>query len=282
MITVFSDNKEIKTNYVQFSDGAITYKLQALPEKPRYISINVDPCTPVNEVREEVGMAVSCIENYYGGYLMEQEFTITLNMPYLPYSRADRVFEKGNPSPLFDFISWLDQQGFDEINICDIHNSKSLGTGLASLVEKTQLHCFKESLPCDFDTKYDYVVAPDHGAMEKAKTIADHLGIPVVHASKKRYLETGRILETVLPNVIFSGAKLLIPDDILDGGMTFIKLAEKLKEHGACSVDLYVTHLIACKGLKCLTPHIDKLYYHHTVGHYVNDQNVLDFNNNKL
>ena len=37
MITVFSDNKEIKTNYVLFSDGAITYKIEGLAANPRYM-----------------------------------------------------------------------------------------------------------------------------------------------------------------------------------------------------------------------------------------------------
>ncbi len=37
MITVFSDNKEIPVNKVEFSDGAITYKLDELKPNARYI-----------------------------------------------------------------------------------------------------------------------------------------------------------------------------------------------------------------------------------------------------
>ena len=51
MITVFSDNKEIPVNKVEFSDGAITYKLDELNPEARYISINVDPSTKVNLIR---------------------------------------------------------------------------------------------------------------------------------------------------------------------------------------------------------------------------------------
>ena len=32
MITVFADNKEIPVNMVEFSDGALTFKLDELPD----------------------------------------------------------------------------------------------------------------------------------------------------------------------------------------------------------------------------------------------------------
>jgi len=37
MITVFSNNKEIPVNKVEFSDGAITYKLDELKPDAKYI-----------------------------------------------------------------------------------------------------------------------------------------------------------------------------------------------------------------------------------------------------
>ena len=97
MISVMSDNKKVPVNRVDFSDGAFTYKLNELPENPRYILIRVDPCTHVKDIREEIDMVCSCIENFYGELL--PELPVKLILPYLPYARADRVFEKGNPSP---------------------------------------------------------------------------------------------------------------------------------------------------------------------------------------
>tara|TARA_R110000787_G_scaffold44901_1_gene109777 strand:- start:2935 stop:3792 length:858 start_codon:yes stop_codon:yes gene_type:complete len=279
MITVFSDNKEIPVNKVEFSDGGLTFKLDELPDGPRYISINVDPCTPVKEIREEVGMAVSCIENFYGGHLVEQEFSAILNMPYLGYARADRVFEEGNPSPLFDFVSWIEQQGFDEVHTCDIHNELPVRQILGDVLHvKQQLSCFRESIAFDFDEYYDFVVAPDKGAVEKAQTIASHLETDIVFAGKKRCIKTGSIIAIEIPKVDLVGAKVLIPDDIFDAGGTFIGLAKALKDAGAVQVDLYVSHMIGAKGLKCLTGVIDNIYCYQTVGNFVNKQNVTDFN----
>ena len=280
MITVFSDNKEIETNYLKFSDGSITYRLEGIVEAPRYISLNVHPSTPVNVIREEITMICECID----ALDLETNAKLILNIPFFPYARCDRIFEKGNPNGLDSFCYWLRDYiaGFDEVHTCDVHNEVPVRYILGDRLHvKRQLSCYRESLPFDFNTKYNYVIAPDKGATQKAVTIADHLGqeVGIQYAGKKRDISTGRIVETTLPDgVDFTGTKCLIPDDIFEGGMTFIKLAEKLRERGAVQVDLFVTHMIGAKGLKCLTGYIDKVYYYQTVGTYVNDQDVLNYN----
>lgn len=278
MLTLFIDSVRIKTNYMKFSDGAITYKPD-LPKEPKEVHISVLPTTPVCDVREEINMMVSCLENFYGNCLKELNFNKWLHIPYLPYARADRVFEEGNPSPLFDFLNWLYCLGFDSIHTCDVHNETTLNG--YNVRNTSQLDCYRDSLPFDFNTKYDYVVAPDKGSMSKAATIADWFGWETgcIYASKKRDTSTGRIIETTVPEEFdLTGCKVLIPDDILDGGGTFIALAEKLKERGATQVDLYVTHLIGAKGLPPLKGKIDNLYYYQIIGTYVNGEDVLNFN----
>ena len=287
MITVFSDNKEISVNKVEFSDGAITYKLEDLSPDARYISINVDPSTKVNLVREELTMVMECIYELTKSDHFNKNVELILNLPYLPYARGDRVFEKGNPNPLHSFLwTLVSIEGFDKINICDIHNKDAVDCFIEefvaeydlNIIEKSQLKCFKESLPYNFNNDYDIVIAPDIGAVEKSKTISEYLNVPCVFANKKRDLSTGKLTDMILPDYDFNGKKVLIPDDIADNAGTHVWLAELLKESGAKEVDLYVTHLIAPKGLKHLTGIIDNVYCYQTVGGYVNKQTVLDFN----
>lgn len=282
MITVFSNNKEIPTNKVEFSDGAITFRLSDLPEDPRYISINVSPTTPVKDVREEVDMVVSCIENFYGVIgLDELRYPVYLNLPYLPYGRADRVFEVGNASPLHDFLTWRLLKRFTEVNVCDAHNPKALAG--FNVENKSQLDCFKQSIPYDFNEDYDFIVAPDKGAIDKALTIAEHLETDIIYAGKERDMSTGRITKTTLPEHLdLNGAKVLIPDDLCDGAGTFIFLAKALRERGAKEIHLYVTHGIFSKGLKVLDGVIDKVYCYQTVSNYVNKRDVFNFNLGKI
>lgn len=117
-------------------------------------------------------------------------------MPYLPYGRADRKFEKGNPNPLRSFLWTLeDIGGFDEINICDIHNNKALEGFNLPIKEKTQLSCYNASLPLNFKTDYDIILAPDKGSVDKAATIAEHLEVDVHNCGKERDVSTGQIIK---------------------------------------------------------------------------------------
>lgn len=278
MIRVSCNNEEIPVNKVTFSDGAITYKLDSLPKDARYIWIVVDPSTPVYLVREEVEMVCSCIENFYGKNIADLE--VYLSLEYLPYARADRVFEKGNPSPLYDFLVWLDRKRFSKVYVSDIHNANTLEEyRVDNLVEKPQLKCFKESLSFDHKKDWDVVLSPDKGATEKASTIANYLGVECVYANKKRDLSTGKLTEMILPEYDFSGKKVLIPDDICDRAGTHMWLASLLKEKGAKEVDLYVTHAILPERLTSLEESsIDKLIAYQTVGGYINKEDIKNFN----
>lgn len=285
MITVFSDNKEIPVNKVEFSDGCINFKVNDLPSKPKYVSVNVDPSTKGYRVMEEIDLITDAILSNDDVDFSQTEFT--LNLPYLYNARADRRFEKGNASPLSNFLVNLrDNIGcYDKINCCDIHNISAVDKVVnlnTDIIEKPQLQCFKNSLSHENKKDWDVVVAPDKGAVEKANTIASHLEVDILYANKVRDISTGKLTEMNIPDVDFTGKKILIPDDIFDYGGTLKWLGELLKGAGASKVDLYVTHLIAPKGLKHLTGVIDNVYCYQTVAGYINKQTVLDFNSGKL
>ena len=276
-VKLFSDNKEIPVNMLEFSDGAITFKVDELPKNPKYISIHVCPTTPVYRIREEIDLLDDAVSRQSD---WNHESRIVLNLPYLAYGRADRIFEKGNGSPLYEFLCWLDTKNFDEVFICDIHNSKAmLEHPDLRYTEISQLECFKNSLPFDFNTKYDFVLALDKGSVEKAKTIACYLDVDVYNCGKERDMSTGKIIRSTLPEgVDFTDKVVLIPDDLCDGNYTFYSLSKMLKERGVKQVDLYVTHMIGSKGLENLKGLIDNIYCHHVVGKYLTKEEVWRYN----
>lgn len=285
MIKMSCNNKDIPVNKVTFSDGAITFKLDTLPKDARYIWIVVDPSTPVNLVREELFMVVECLKGLVDENYFNSNVPLYLSLEYLPYARCDRIFEQGNPNGLLSFLNTLDDiGGFDEIHVSDIHNREAVDElifrhGLdLNIIEKDQLSCFKESLSFDTVKDWDVVVSPDKGAIEKAKTIADCLGVECVFANKVREVSTGKLVEVNLPDYDFKDKKVLIPDDISDKSGTHMWLADLLKEKGAKQVDLYVTHAILPEGLKELGKHIDNLYVYQTVGGYINKEDIMKFN----
>jgi ribose-phosphate pyrophosphokinase len=106
------------------------------------------------------------------------------------------------------------------------------------------------------------VVAPDKGAVARANLAAKTLGVTdVVYGEKVRDPENGEILGLLLKrelpdgtvssdikDLAVEGKRVLIVDDICDGGRTFIELAKSLKSYHVSTIDLYVTHGIFSKG----------------------------------
>lgn len=189
MIDIISDNKEIPVQWIEFSDGALTCRLdKSIKDVEDYISLSVHPSTPVKQITEEMSLTLDALNRMVD--LSEVE--TYLYLPYLPYGRADRVFEEGNPNPLDGFQELLEIWNFDAVFVHDPHNPTVLRDTIKYEI-KSQLRCFLDTIADLKQVKWDYVVAPDKGAKDKAKEIADFLKIPLLQADKKRDLSTGRI-----------------------------------------------------------------------------------------
>jgi ribose-phosphate pyrophosphokinase len=79
--------------------------------------------------------------------------------------------------------------------------------------------------------------------------------------SKKRDVASGKLTGFSLMAGDVRGRDLLIVDDLCDAGGTFIGSAQVLREAGAHSVSLYVTHGIFSKGVEHLFANgIDAIY----------------------
>jgi len=122
----------------------------------------------------------------------------------------------------------------------------------------------------DKDQSKLVIVSPDAGAMKRTLKFAqfynqdivdDEEVIPVVMADKVRDVVNGKITSTTvhIKDHEIKGKTCLIYDDICDGGMTFIKLAEQLRLHGAEKVILAVPHGIFSKGFRVLADVIDQI-----------------------
>ena len=178
---------------------------------------------------------------------------ISLDLPYLPYARQDRVMNSGEALAVKVFTDSINQLDFYEVKVSDCHSD----VGLALIDRVTNDSSFDAHL---MDKTFDAIVAPDAGALKKTLKYAKVLGIKdMLRADKVRNVATGEITGTVVHGDP-SGKRCLIMDDIADGGRTFFELGNKLKELGAASVALYVTHGIFSKGKEALAGAIDEVY----------------------
>ena len=294
-IQLIIDNVSVPIKQVKYSDGSSNIKLevpQQLKDYPpsAYYAITVETTTPADNYLWEICLVLSAIEHTWPKVKFNKQI---LRLPYLPHARADRVFEEGNSFPLEMFLSaiyWM----FDEITLIDPHSdymyieenieNDHTDEWESKYSVKSQHQCFIDVVNIQSG---DVLISPDKGALKKIYKLQlalDHrmIATTVIEASKKRDLSTGRIIETTLPEgTDLTGKVVYIVDDIGDGLATFVPLAEKLKEAGAIEVHLYLTHLIAAKGLKLLGGKVNKLHIYQCVGTHITMGDVLNFNEGK-
>lgn len=166
-----------------------------------------------------------------------------LRITYLPYGRQDKDISNTTTFALHTFAHILNSLDFEEVIIHDPHSSVAL-----KLIKNSKAYFpIKNFLKVLELVQPDMLCFPDKGAQERYK---DLVKIPSIYAEKQRNQDTGEITGLALsskPMII--NQKILIVDDICDGGTTFIKVAETLSFY-TDEMDLYVTHGIFSKGLK--------------------------------
>lgn len=226
----------------KFSGGEIQIQLPEL--KPESNKIIVETILDSSDKIMELVMVKEALTYYYSTYHTE------LIIYYFPYARQDRRCVDRESFSGVAFCDLLNTLNFHTVKIADIH-SKELLPFFKSKVELiTQLDIFK-TYPQILDG-VDVLISPDRGALLKVKEIANHFNIHYTFAEKIRNPNNGRIEHCEIQCFVhhLKDKNILIIDDIIDGGATFITLIEKLKEHKPKSIALYATHGIFSKGFE--------------------------------
>lgn len=191
-----------------------------------------------------------------------------LVLPYLPFARADRRFVDGDCFGLGVFARLINTTGWQVITL-DAHSSKSTEQ-IARLTDVSSMQSIRRALK-DFAAAQNAtaltVLFPDEGARKRyhLPEETDGVRLHVLHCSKKRNAETGKLLGFNVPErTEFSDASgnvspVIIVDDICDGGGTFIGIADSLKDYGL-KIALYVTHGIFAKGMAPLLERFSDIY----------------------
>jgi ribose-phosphate pyrophosphokinase len=196
---------------------------------------------------------------------------ITLKMPYIPYARQDRVCVEGEALGIRVFCDIINAMQFDRVHVLMPHSEVApalLNNCDENLYTSNWNLFIPDSIPRDLKNDL-IIVSPDAGAMKRTLGFAQMLNttkhhrlpqVDVVMADKVRDVVTGQITSTAVhagPELV--GKVCLIYDDICDGGFTFIKLAEALREKGASKVILAVPHGIFSKGFTEIAKVIDQV-----------------------
>jgi ribose-phosphate pyrophosphokinase len=170
---------------------------------------------------------------------------VELFCPYILSSRSDKRFHANQSFDLKLTSQLLNTANFDKVVICDPHSGITEALINNSLCI-TSYNSWVYRIPNDF-WENKVLISPDAGAFKKVFDISEQLGLDLISGSKVRNHETRELRTIVHGNVI--DRECVIIDDICDGGRTFVQLAKQLKDLGAKTVSLLVTHGIFSNGL---------------------------------
>lgn len=182
---------------------------------------------------------------------------IKLFLPYIPFSRQDRVMIYGEPLSIKVMANLLNSQGFEKVTIYDPHSDVT-----SSLIDNVNVISNEKFVKAILEDKQNYlIVSPDAGSYKKIFKLCQYLEYKneIILCSKHRDVENGNLSNITCPNENFYGKDLYIVDDICDGGGTFVMLAEELKKRNCGKINLIVSHGIFSGGIDLLE-NIDHIY----------------------
>lgn len=183
---------------------------------------------------------------------------INLFLPYLPFARQDRVMVQGEPLSIRVISDLLNMQCYNRVTVYDVHSEVAL-----ALINNSQAinnHSFIKKVFKYVEDDY-LIVSPDAGAYKKIFKLCQDLNYTneIVLCNKTRNVQNGQIINVTCSVDNLQGKDLFIIDDICDGGVTFILLANELKKRNCGKINLIVSHGIFSKGIEALKD-VDKIY----------------------
>jgi len=240
MINVFINETAVKHKVIRFNGGEIGTEIKWASPLNDSVVVRVFAIIKNSDDIMELLMITDAIKREV------DVKTMTLEIPYLPYARQDRVCSRGEPLSVKVMTDLINSMNYDKVVVFDCHSD----VGIALLNSCVNVPLYKLFNP---KTHYDAAISPDAGANKKTFDLVKKLGINnVIRADKIRDVSTGKITETKMYEVgRLSGFKsIIVADDICDGGRTFVEIGKIVRDELDFEgvLDLVVTHGIFSKG----------------------------------
>ena len=255
-VTLFdTENKELPVSFLGFSGGERHVQLGEFARVENFV------------IRANLQKADDVFDLLLLADALNAAFTaprLNIEIPYLPYARQDRVCAPGQAFSLNVMAGLIEQiQGLEKLVVWDCHSPVGVDlTGALNVPAEDIMKADKAFLAL-INAPDSVLICPDKGAVKRTQNIAMNLGLdaplPIIYCEKVRDPATGQILRTEVKADNLAGKTAIITDDICDGGFTFIKIAEILKEKNVDQVVLFVTHGIFSKGLNVFDGLIDRV-----------------------
>jgi len=263
MFVIGSGGKHLEDELRELGGEVLEVELRKFPDGEKYVRVlgSGREATVVSSTfapQDEKIVELLLI----GDALREKGFKrLRAVVPYFAYSRQDRVTRGGEPVSVRAIMKALGLY-YDELYVFDLHNpetfkyfpGKAVNVSPAGVVADY----FREKLG------EGIVLAPDRGARERARSVAEKLGLEYGHFEKRRISPTEVEMRPV--DVDVNGKNVLIVDDIISTGGTMVKAAGILRKLGAEKIFVGVTHGVFAEGaIERVSKAVDELAVTNTI-----------------
>lgn len=174
---------------------------------------------------------------------------VTLIMPYYGYARQDRIASKNEPITARMVADLFTNSGIKRVITVDLHTPQIQGFFGVPSDNTTPSILFADYLKARlkddpaFTGKNIAIVAPDHGAMHRARDLATFIpNTNIVVIDKRRPKPNVAEITNVVGDI--NGKVCIMVDDIIDTGGTILAGAKVLKEKGAREVFICCSHAL--------------------------------------
>lgn len=215
----------------RFPDGELYVQLGSLLDGPLVVLGDTRPNERVLET------LIACDAGHEAG-----ADEVLLAAPYLAYARQDRAFEPGEGVSSRALNAALSARA-DGLATVDVHAEQVLDHFEGPAVSEKAAPELATALG---DREIALILAPDAGAREQARSIADRLDLPFDHLEKTR--ESSTEVSMAPKELDVEGDAVAIVDDIISTGGTMAEATGQLLDQGADRVVVAATHGVFVSG----------------------------------
>ncbi len=165
---------------------------------------------------------------------------ITAIIPYMPYSRQDRISKTGESIAAKMVAEDIQRAGADKIITVDLHSVQTQGFYNIPCKNLSAMPLFANYFRNKGNLSDFAIISPDFGGEKRAKALAKELDAPIAIISKERSEHNKAEAVAIFGNV--KGKNCILIDDMIDTAGTITEAVKMLKNNGAKDVYICATH----------------------------------------
>ncbi len=207
----------------------------------------IQDCTLNGEIGTSVDDNTMELLRFINGLRESCAGKITAVIPMLPYSRQDKIWERGEPYTAKLFAQLLESAGANQVVTMDLHSDQIRGFYNIPMEPLHASYVLLDRLKQDFIGRLEDVVfcSTDAGAAALVGHYAKRVNGRVAFGNKvKHYGVGGKEVERVDIIGDVQGKIVIIGDDMIDTAGSIVKTAEGAIRGGATEVYAFCAHAV--------------------------------------